>query len=577
MASTHLIQRGGIYWYRRAVPFDLRHFIPKTQIWKTTGCRTRTDALVLSRRWSAAFDKLIYRLRSGLLLNTEAQRAVQEFLHTFIDCNERKRRENKPDAGMTDEQLAKIYERRMAGREGALGIVQRLEHGQALGMLSDSARGIAGVLVRCHDLKIESGTSEFEELCREVQKNYITMWKTEAEHAVGNYDTPYDMARRVSEAVPEADKPLLSELIDKYIQTRHKAQKAARSQNVKTVNGYRAMLALFIEIVGDKPANHLTMDDVDRYLEVIQQLPSNMKKAKRYRDLGIDEILNLDEVVPMSGQTIKNNLRQAKSYCAWLANRGYTVRDVAADHSYSPDDLRKESEQRAEYSADDIQRMVDGFLAERSRTPRRFMSRPERFWVPLLCLFGGFRLEEACQLLVADVKQVHGVWCIDCNWYDDKGEVVKRFKTKNAKRVQPIHQTVLDLGFVEYVEGVKAGGSLRLFPLLTPRPSDNNKVGGNLSAWWNGQKGSYKGFSKEYVSTDKDKVFHSTRHNFCTAVEHPGMSDRMLSDLMGHAKKTVASKRYFKGHLVNDKLVEINRIDYGVDFVGQLGHWNDWH
>ncbi len=158
------------------------------------------------------------------MLNTEAQRAAQEFLHTFIDGNERKRQESRPDADTTVEQLAEIYMHRKAGRDRALEIVRVLEYGQALGMESDSVRRLTDTLIRHYDLKIETGSAEYNKLCREVQKNYITMWKTESEHAVGNYDTPYDMARRVSEPIPEADKPLLSSLIELYVDAKYISQ-----------------------------------------------------------------------------------------------------------------------------------------------------------------------------------------------------------------------------------------------------------------------------------------------------------------------------------------------------------------
>lgn len=521
-------------------------------------------------------------------MDIEIKRAVQEFLKDWLEASEAIRKGARRETNvMVQAAVAEgasvadlggeIFAERQESRESMLKSAQTLELQQAVGLESESAVFATDTIIEEYGLDIELGTVAYAEMVSEVTKQLTTFWKTQAERAVGNYDNPYDLAVRVPEIDFEEDKPLLSELIEKYIETRHKVQKESVSQNVKTVNGYRAMLKLFIRIIGDRPANRLAIDDIDEYLKILQQLPSNLNKSSLYKGMTIAEILDMDDVEPMAGKTIKNNLRQAKSFCKWLYERDYLSKDVAASHSYTPDDTRKDSEERKVYERDDIQGMVNGFISERSAQTRRFMARPERFWVPILSLFGGFRLEEVCQLLVADITEVTEIWCVDCNWYDGRGKKVKKFKNKNATRVQPLHQTVLDLGFMSYVRAMRDAGHERLFPLLTPRPSDNGKLGGNLSAWYNGQKGSYKGFENQYVDTDPDKAFHSLRHSFCTAVEHPGMSDRMLSDLMGHAKETTASKRYTKEQAASLKLVEIERIDYGVDFVGQLGHWDDWH
>ncbi len=345
------------------------------------------------------------------------------------------------------------------------------------------------------------------------------------------------------------------------------------------------MVSLFIEIVGDMPANRLTIEHIDYYLKTLQKLPVNLNKSEPYKSMSVKEILSLSDVVPMAGQTIKNKLRQVKSFTKWLYAREYNRKDVALDHTFVVEDERKESEQKDAYSSDDVRNMASGLVTERTKVTRTgkilrnktFMDWPSRFWVPIMSLFSGFRLEEASQLLVTDIVQVGGVWCANCDWYDDEGKRVKNLKNVNAKRLQPLHQTILGLGFMDYLQQMKDAGHKKLFPELKPKRSDNNKVGSGVGSWYNGQKGSYKGFENVYIDAAPNKSLHSLRHTYATALGHTEITDRMLSDLMGHAKVTIAAKRYSKEQLVAAKLEEINRIDYGVDFVEQLGCWNDWH
>ena len=56
------------------------------------------------------------------------------------------------------------------------------------------------------------------------------------------------------------------------------------------------------------------------------------------------------------------------------------------------------------------------------------------FWVPLIGLYTGMRLEEICQGYVSDIKEIDGVWCFDVN--DDKPD--KSVKTED-RRLVPIH------------------------------------------------------------------------------------------------------------------------------------------
>ena len=55
--------------------------------------------------------------------------------------------------------------------------------------------------------------------------------------------------------------------------------------------------------------------------------------------------------------------------------------------------------------------------------------RPERYWVPLIALYSGARLEEICQLELRDIRKVGDIWCFDIN---DRGD--KAVKTDAGKR-----------------------------------------------------------------------------------------------------------------------------------------------
>ena len=76
------------------------------------------------------------------------------------------------------------------------------------------------------------------------------------------------------------------------------------------------------------------------------------------------------------------------------------------------------------------------------------------FWIPLLGLYTGARLEELCQLLVEDVVKRDGIWCLDMR--DDNAER-KSVKT-GERRIVPLHPFIVDeLRFPEFVKSIPVG------------------------------------------------------------------------------------------------------------------------
>jgi len=56
----------------------------------------------------------------------------------------------------------------------------------------------------------------------------------------------------------------------------------------------RPRLDLIVEVIGDKPCNKVTREDVSRFKEVVMRLPSNRLKKQVYRDKSISELIATD-------------------------------------------------------------------------------------------------------------------------------------------------------------------------------------------------------------------------------------------------------------------------------------------
>lgn len=171
------------------------------------------------------------------------------------------------------------------------------------------------------------------------------------------------------------------------------------------------------------------------------------------------------------------------------------------------------------------------------------------YWLPLLALWTGARLEELAQLEPSDVREEREQgFYLDIN---DEGDE-KRLKNRASLRRVPLHKELERLGFVEYVRSQKRSKKRYLFPDLRPDVKGNRS--GNFSKWW-----------ARYLTflgvTDSRKVFHSFRHGFvdaCREVMNPELRDAIV----GHANRSIA-EQYGTGRYPLPPLFEaVNRVNY---------------
>lgn len=179
--------------------------------------------------------------------------------------------------------------------------------------------------------------------------------------------------------------------------------------------------------------------------------------------------------------------------------------------------------------------------------------RPADFWLPMLGLFTGGRISELAQLDIADIQQHDGIWAISIN-----GDGDKSLKTLAATRLIPIHPTILDCGFLDYVNDTKAHGT-KLFPYLTP--DTFGSYGATPSERW----GKY--LDKIGIK-DKQKVFHSFRSTSNDRLKQNGVPEESRCQFIGHEHDTVNSMAYSKPHNLQYLLDNVaNKLAYsGLDF-----------
>jgi hypothetical protein len=138
---------------------------------------------------------------------------------------------------------------------------------------------------------------------------------------------------------------------------------------------------------------------------------------------------------------------------------------------------------------------------------------PHKIWIPLILLFTGARTNEIAQLYVEHIKEKEGIHLFKIK--DEQED--QSTKNKSSNREVPIHKTLIDLGFLKYVEYQKKLKKDRLFSGLYL--TKNKGYGQHFGKIFNEFK--YTWLDEEAIEKlNNNEILldlHSFRHSFTTA------------------------------------------------------------
>jgi integrase len=252
------------------------------------------------------------------------------------------------------------------------------------------------------------------------------------------------------------------------------------------------------------------------------------------------DVLAFKDKLLAEGQTVANTnmkLSRLRTLIGWAYQNDLAPSNVAEGISVKVADGGKM--QRQPFSLSDLQAIFSSPVYANGDRPKG--GRLEAaYWLPLLGLFTGARLEEIGQLRVSDAqrkeypdqdgKMLSG-WFLQITEATDALGQDNRIKNAASERLIPLHPELERLGFITYVEKLSDQKG-RVFPDLKAN------VYGRLTAKWGEWFGPY--LRKVCGITDKRKVFHSFRHTFKDYIRRARIAEGVQRQLMGHAGKDVA-------------------------------------
>ncbi|WP_343876634.1 site-specific integrase, partial [Cupriavidus pauculus] len=331
-------------------------------------------------------------------------------------------------------------------------------------------------------------------------------------------------------------------------------------------------LGAFVELMGDPALGELDRPAIDRYRDLLRQLPANTYLARRRlgTHLSLHELAGqvASKGMPtMAATTVDAYVRRLSEMFGWAVKCDYLTKNPALAAAPKRKTTREQDERDA-FTPDDLAQI---FGADWYKTGRGSLTttgkyqtfQPHYYWLPLLGLYTGARINELCQLYLDDVRVSDaGVWYLDFNLdgadkLDADEASDKSLKTVNSKRQVPLHSALLELGFVQYVQALQTTEHKRLFPEL--KLSKQRGYGKAATSWFNER---YLG-ERLGMKRDGRKVFHSFRHTLLTGMYALQLSEKTVNQLSGHARgATMSSTRYGKDQPADDLKPYIDRLTF---------------
>ncbi len=320
-----------------------------------------------------------------------------------------------------------------------------------------------------------------------------------------------------------------------------------------TAADIRGDLGQFVAIVGDQSIGELNKARLVEAKDTWLSLPANINKQSKFKGLSVSVILALG-LPPQSAVNVSKKFERVKAFLTWAKSNDYVDNNVATDirinakggsfEKFSPSDLRS--------------------LFQSPEYTKHEFAETHQYWLPLIALFTGARLEEICQLHISDIRDSADgpFFHITLESDDDTIGHTKQLKTEASNRTCPVHPELIALGFLSYVAELKTQGCAQLFPEL--RPEASGKMGARASEWFTTYRrkcgvGALAGRSR--------KVFHSFRHTMNAELQKLGVAQEIRELLCGHKSASVNVAVYGSKELDHRLVEAIHKLNYGIAFV----------
>ena len=511
--------RGKSYHSRVNVPTELRPLVRRSEVVRSLQTTDRTEARLRASQWEARVYKLFTHLRrsSRYMDRDQIEALVSQTLDAELhEVEERLAldawRVNGPEWNQTAREVlaTKVDDLQEALAENDLS--GTIEDARRMAPeLSDGAQRI--LARRLLEVKLEACLAEWRALeGQPLRVATITPRVIEGKKAAPKSET------------------LLSVAAAAWLDSK----RTDGRMNEKDLSRLATVTRVVVEVVGDKPVPEVTKDDMRELRRLWLQMPTNATKkfpgleARAAIEAG--KSVNAATLMPA---TINDYFQWTRSMWLWFIDADFAVENPATPRILKA--IEDDSDGMEPFTDDHLTALFGALDKEREKDPAMW-------YVPLLMLYGGLRLEEAAQLRPQDIREQDGAWVIDVN------QEAGALKTDNAARLVPLHSAIREkvVAFARKAAGENLWG-------LTE--DSTGRYSGGLSRYLNRR-------IDTNVTEDKRFNAYSLRRTFATRLKYADVQEFAISELMGHSVHALATGTYGKKLDVKHLSTAIERLTF---------------
>lgn len=574
--ATYLFQnpRSSHFFFRVRVPGWLRRAVRTRELRYTLETADLIEARYRALKLARAAKDLFTQLKHGDVMELTKEtidRLMKEHLRELLD-------EAEADRAAT----AKPWTRERLEEQdfGLWSLAGDARESLALNDYSEISKHVDELLRQKGLEGVEKGSETYGRLCRELLKVHIRFYEIEQRRLWGDYSDHVEeelskpeptlrpaaggLIVRPSVSAPAAamvEKPsvglqqihsteggaLLSRVIQEYAEEKKRGGAWSPKTELENLTSFN----LLKEVLGDIPVGDITTATMREYKQILMKLPPNIRKSPEYRDKSIREILDSGATKLMNTTTLNKQLDRASSLFRWAVRNGYMDRNPAEGLQLKAG--KRDDEYRAVFTPEELKKIFQSrdYLEDIHKYGYRF-------WLPVIALYSGMRLNEICQLRLVDVYRADdGVYVFDVK---QRAEETKT-KTAAGDRLVPLHDFLVeDLNLPGYIERLRSEGQTRLFPELR---KTRDGYGAAATRWFKRYRDRY-GIKD---TADGKKDFHTFRHTVTNLLKQVGAEEIMAREFLGHSTKgSVTYGRYGKRYspkVIKEQIVD--RLKYDVD------------
>ncbi|KQN72412.1 site-specific integrase [Devosia sp. Leaf64] len=513
--GSNLKRRGAIYYARQVVPTDLQATLRTREMLRSLNTTDRRTANVRKLTVLADWQDQFARLRRQRDI-TEEDFAVATWEHYATELRQDEIDRIVP--GLNRGATSLIRDHYLSELRKHLGL------GETVLM-----HWAADAYITKNQLKVEKGSGQYRELCFRLMRAQIEAAQRAGERDAGNYSgLPVDPIVTRPAATAEVAKPgeRLMDLFERYAKENPKRITKANMDDT------RKDIGTFVELMGpDFPVTKLDKKAAREWKGLLMRYPLRAKERSIFKGMSFKEIIEANGRLPkpiacISPKTVNSYMAGFGGFCNWLAAHDYIPTNPFSDMYLLVDKTKTNvrpftDEERKVLFASPLFHSCKSDMKWHEVGAHKI--RDHRYWLPHVMMYSGARPGEIAQLLVDDVRQMHGVWVMH---FTDEGDEEKSLKTKGSVRVVPVHSNLIEMGFIEHVERARNAGERRVFP-----EAERNERG-QIAAKFEKKFGIYLG--KLGLKDGRGLTLYSFRHGWADAMRRAGFMNDDFSFLMGH-------------------------------------------